>query len=329
MEFELDELQIDEDANKRARMRQLASEIATLRAQLNVPAAIRNTIGGAAIGAGMGLGAIGTLALGIIGYNMGSGKSLTDEQKAKIQAKLQAKAQELLRLQRDEEIEDSTSTGIMSSRDLKDYRYDNYDFDGKWLDLVGKPAKKFHMMVYGRPKQGKSYFCFDLAQYLSNFGKVLYIAAEEGFSATLQKKLEDMGGDNDNLDFANFRDYDTIKNALPGHDYRFVVIDSVNYIRIEPEQIEELKADNPRMALITVQQATKDGKFRGSQQFAHNCDIIIEVIQGVAHSTGRFAPPSEMAIFVAPEVKQQKGKAPAVKPVQQIDLFAEDSNEDY
>jgi predicted ATP-dependent serine protease len=328
MEFELDELQIDEDATKRARMRQLASEIATLRAQLNVPAAIRNTIGGAAIGAGMGLGAIGTLALGIIGYNMGSGKSLTDEQKAKIQAKLQAKAQELLRLQRDEEIEDSTSTGIMSSRDLKDYRYDNYDFDGKWLDLVGKPAKKFHMMVYGRPKQGKSYFCFDLAQYLSNFGKVLYIAAEEGFSATLQKKLEDMGGDNDNLDFANFRDYETIKNALPGHDYRFVVIDSVNYIRIEPEQIEELKADNPRMALITVQQATKDGKFRGSQQFAHNCDIIIEVIQGVAHSTGRFAPPSEMAIFVAPEKTNKPGKV-AKAPVEQLDIFADQEDSDF
>ena len=328
MDFEIDDIQIDEDATKRARMRQLASEIATLRAQLNVPAAIRNTIGGAAIGAGMGLGAIGTLALGIIGYNMGSGKSLTDEQKAKIQARLQAKAQELLRLQRDEEIEDSTSTGIMSSRDLKDYRYDNYDFDGKWLDLVGKPAKKFHMMVYGRPKQGKSYFCFDLAQYLSNFGKVLYIAAEEGFSATLQKKLEDMGGDNDNLDFANFRDYETIKNALPGHDYRFVVIDSVNYIRIEPEQIEELKADNPRMALITVQQATKDGKFRGSQQFAHNCDIIIEVIQGVAHSTGRFAPPSEMAIFVAPEKINKPGKV-AKAPVEQLDIFADQEDSDF
>ena len=327
MDFEIDDIQIDEDATKRARMRQLASEIATLRAQLNVPAAIRNTIGGAAIGAGMGLGAIGTLALGIIGYNMGSGKDLSDDQKAKIQAKLQAKAQELLRLQRDEEIEDSTSTGIMSSRDLKDYRYDNYDFDGKWLDLVGKPAKKFHMMVYGRPKQGKSYFCFDLAQYLSNFGKVLYIAAEEGFSATLQKKLEDMGGDNDNLDFANFRDYDTIKNALPGHDYRFVVIDSVNYIRIEPEQIEELKADNPRMALITVQQATKDGKFRGSQQFAHNCDIIIEVIQGVAHSTGRFAPPSEMAIFVAPEKTNKPGKVKA--PVEQLDIFADQEDSDF
>jgi predicted ATP-dependent serine protease len=278
------------------------------------------------------MGAIGTLALGIIGYNMGSGKDLSDEQKAKIQAKLQAKAQELLRLQRDEEIEDSTSTGIMSSRDLRDYRYDQYEFDGKWYDLVGKPGKKFHMMVYGRPKQGKSYFCFDLAQYLSNFGKVLYIAAEEGFSATLQKKLEDMGGDNDNLDFANFRDYETIKNALPGHDYRFVVIDSVNYIKIEPEEIEQLKADNPRMALITVQQATKDGKFRGSQQYAHNCDIIIEVIQGVAHHTGRFAPPSEMPIFVAPEKPnaQQKPKtlkAPA--PVEQLDIFSDMEDSDF
>jgi uncharacterized protein (DUF2342 family) len=78
MDFEIDDIQIDEDANKRARMRQLASEIATLRAQLNVPAAIRNTIGGAAIGAGLGMGAIGTLALGILGYNMGKGKDLSD-----------------------------------------------------------------------------------------------------------------------------------------------------------------------------------------------------------------------------------------------------------
>ena len=106
-----------------------------------------------------------------------------------------------------------------------------------------------------------------------------------------------MGGDNENLDFANFRDYETIKNALPGHDYRFVVIDSVNYIRIEPEQIEELKADNPRMALITVQQATKDGKYKGDTAYAHNCDIIVKVKEGVAFAQGRFAAPAEMPIF--------------------------------
>jgi hypothetical protein len=326
MDFEIDDIQIDEDAVKTARIKQLSSEIATMRAQLNVPAAIRGTIGGAAIGAGLGMGALGTVALGILGYNMSKDKTMSEEQRNALLQKLSAKAQELLRLQRDEEIEEATSGGIMSSRDLKDYRYDCYDFDGKWDDLVGKPAKKFHMMVYGRPKQGKSYFCFDLAQYLSNFGKVLYIAAEEGFSATLQKKLEDMGGDNDNLDFANFRDYETIKNEIPRHDYRFVIIDSVNYIRIEPEEIETLKEENPRMALITVQQATKDGKFRGSQQYAHNCDIIIEVIEGVAYHQGRFQVHSEMPIFTKPEAKKES-KPKALKPEQMS--FDFDTQEDF
>ena len=326
--FNLEDIDIDEDAAKSAKIDQLSKEIATLRAQLNVPASIRGTIGGAAIGAGLGMGAVGTLALGILGYNMSKDKTMSEEQRNAIEMKLRQKAQDLLRLQRDEEIEDATMGGIMSSRDLKDYRYDCYEFDGKWEDLVGKPSKKFHMMVYGRPKQGKSYFCFDLAQYLSNFGKVLYIAAEEGFSATLQKKLQDMGGDNPNLDFANFRDYETIKNALPGHDYRFVIIDSVNYIRIEPEEIETLKAENPRMALITVQQATKDGKFRGSQQYAHNCDIIIEVIEGVAYHQGRFQVHSEMPIFTKPEEKK-KSKAVAKPAAQEQMSFDFDTNEDF
>lgn len=326
--FNLEDIDIDEDAAKSAKIDQLSKEIATLRAQLNVPASIRGTIGGAAIGAGLGMGAIGTVALGILGYNMSKDKTMSEEQRNAIEMKLRQKAQDLLRLQRDEEIEDATMGGIMSSRDLKDYRYDCYEFDGKWEDLVGKPSKKFHMMVYGRPKQGKSYFCFDLAQYLSNFGKVLYIAAEEGFSATLQKKLQDMGGDNPNLDFANFRDYETIKNALPGHDYRFVIIDSVNYIRIEPEEIETLKAENPRMALITVQQATKDGKFRGSQQYAHNCDIIIEVIEGVAYHQGRFQVHSEMPIFTKPEEKK-RSKAVTKPAAQEQMSFDFDSNEDF
>lgn len=326
--FNLEDIDIDEDAAKSAKIDQLSKEIATLRAQLNVPASIRGTIGGAAIGAGLGMGAVGTLALGILGYNMSKDKTMSEEQRNALEMKLRQKAQDLLRLQRDEEIEDATMGGIMSSRDLKDYRYDCYEFDGKWEDLVGKPSKKFHMMVYGRPKQGKSYFCFDLAQYLSNFGKVLYIAAEEGFSATLQKKLQDMGGDNPNLDFANFRDYETIKNALPGHDYRFVIIDSVNYIRIEPEEIETLKAENPRMALITVQQATKDGKFRGSQQYAHNCDIIIEVIEGIAYHQGRFQVHSEMPIFTKPEEKK-KSKAVAKPAAQEQMSFDFDTNEDF
>lgn len=326
-DFEIngDDIQIDQDAILEAKKRQLTKEISQIRATLNVPAKLQTGIGGMAIGQALGVGNIGTALLGLVGFQLGSKKDIDDKTKAKLQAQLQAKARELLALERGEQVNDAKASGIMSADELVDYTYDSYPFDGKWQKLIGNPAKSFHMMVFGRPKQGKSIFCFQLAKYLSKFGKVLYIASEEGFSATLQQKLTEFGAVNPNLHFANFRDYETIKNELTGTDYEFVVVDSINFINLEPEDVEELKSLNKEKAFITIQQATKGGQFRGSQQFAHNCDIIIEVIQGVAHHTGRYAAPSEMNIFENPQFKTKKvsqsAPAPQVPQSGQLEMW--------
>jgi predicted ATP-dependent serine protease len=307
-DFEINDsdLQIDNEAINQARIDQLYREINQLRAQLNVPPGIQKAIGGMGIGYGLGLGSLGSVAMGFLGYQLGKGKELNDKQKQQIQAQLQLKARELLSLERGEQVEQAKISGVMSADELVEYKYDSYPFDGKWKNLIGNPAKSFHMMVFGRPKQGKSIFCFQLAKYLSKFGKVLYIASEEGFSATLQQKLQEFGAINPNLYFANYRDYETIKQNITGQDYEFIIIDSINFINLEPEDVEELKSLNKEKAFITIQQATKGGQFRGSQQFAHNCDIIIEVIQGVANHTGRYAAPSEMQIFDKPNFKTNK-----------------------
>ena len=200
------------------------------------------------------------------------------------------------------EIGGDAGDGIMSASDLMNFKYNKYDFGGKWGDFVGQPSINFHAMVYGRPKQGKSILSVQWAKYLSeNFGKVLYVASEEGFSVTLQKKVMEFAMDNPNLDFANFRDFEQIKNAVNRGGYRFVFIDSVNYIRITPEDVEDIKAENPQTAFITIQQATKNGNFRGSQEFAHNCDMVIRVEAGMASHQGRFQEPTEMAVFDQPE----------------------------
>jgi RecA/RadA recombinase len=322
----LNEQDIDFDINdqeelaKQKLIEQLSKEIAQLRAQINVPPALSNAIGGLGIGAGLGVGAIGSVALGFLGYQLGKGKEIDPKQKQRIVAVLQQKARELLSLQRGEQVEEAKMSGIMSADELRDYTYRSYPFDGKYKALVGQPARSFHMMVFGRPKQGKSIFCFQLAKYLTKFGKVLYIAAEEGFSATLQQKLTEFGAVNQNLYFANYRNFEQIRENLKGSDYEFVVIDSINFINLEPEDVETLKAENKEKAFITIQQATKNGAFRGSQQFAHNCDIIIEVVEGVANHTGRYAAPSEMQIFDKPNFKKNKAED---KPANQLQMFSE------
>jgi len=322
----LNEQDIDFDINdqeelaKQKRIEQLSKEIAQLRAQINVPPALSNAIGGLGIGAGLGVGTIGSVALGFLGYQLGKGKEIDPKQKERIAGVLQQKARELLSLQRGEQVEEAKMSGIMSADELRDYTYRSYPFDGKYKALVGQPARSFHMMVFGRPKQGKSIFCFQLAKYLTKFGKVLYIAAEEGFSATLQQKLTEFGAVNQNLYFANYRNFEQIRENLKGSDYEFVVIDSINFINLEPEDVETLKAENKEKAFITIQQATKNGAFRGSQQFAHNCDIIIEVVEGVANHTGRYAAPSEMQIFDKPNFKKNKAED---KPANQLQMFSE------
>jgi len=287
----------------------IQAHISSLKAKLEYPPAIRMGILGGIVGTYFG-GKAGTAIGAISGLYLGSKQKIEGVEREVILNQIAALQDELRKVAESGELTEGEISGIMNSQELMNYKYDSYTFNGKWHDLIGDPGKRFHMMVFGRPKQGKSIFCVQFANYFSqNFGPVLYVAAEEGFSVTLQKKIREFGMANNNMDFANYRNYEQIRAALQAKPYKLVFIDSVNFIKITPEQIEELKAQNPQTAFVTVQQATKGGQFRGSQEYAHNCDIIIEVIAGIAHQQGRYQVHSEMPIFEGPEQKQ--GEKPA------------------
>jgi hypothetical protein len=287
----------------------IQAHISSLKAKLEYPPAIRMGILGGIVGTYFG-GKAGTAIGALSGLYLGSKQKIEGVEREVILNQIAALQDELRKVAESGELTEGEISGIMNSQELMNYKYDSYTFNGKWHELIGDPGKRFHMMVFGRPKQGKSIFCVQFANYFSqNFGPVLYVAAEEGFSVTLQKKIREFGMANNNMDFANYRNYEQIRAALQAKPYKLVFIDSVNFIKITPEQIEELKAQNPQTAFVTVQQATKGGQFRGSQEYAHNCDVIIEVIAGTAHQQGRYQVHSEMPIFEGPEQKQ--GEKPA------------------
>lgn len=304
MDFNASEFDIPEQNPKEERDQQiklLRNEIQFLKSELNMGAKMQGLIGGSAVGYALGMGGLGIGLGAILGYNLAQNKTITPELRQKIIIAIKQKKAQLDRLENLENVKKAQSTGIMSSTDMTHYEYEDLPFTGKWEEFIGRPAKNFHALVFGRPKMGKSYFSISFAKYLSNFGRVIYIASEEGFSATLKKKIDDFGLTNSKVDFANFRDFTQIKNSLRQNPYDFIFIDSINFINLEPQDVEELKDLNPDSGFVTIQQATKQGYARGSQEFAHNSDIIIEVVNGVAYATGRFAPPAEMQIFDTPQ----------------------------
>ena len=116
---------------------------------------------------------------------------------------------------------------------------------------------------------------------IKHHGEVLYVAFEEGYGYTLKEKITRIGAIHPRLHFSE---------ELPGKlgSYDFVFIDSVSRAGMELEDMIELKNKYPRTSFIFIFHATKDGKFKGGNELAHEVDVIIEVENGMARGKGRF-----------------------------------------
>ena len=147
-------------------------------------------------------------------------------------------------------------------------------------------------MVFGLPKMGKSYLCIEFAGYLArNHGKVLYVAREEGLDATLQQKLNDKNVKHPNLFVSDF-----LPDNLSAYD--FIFLDSVNKLGLSSSDLDALRKGNQGKSFVFVFQTTKDGNFRGKNEFQHDVDVVIEVPQqGKAVQFGRYNQGGEMDIF--------------------------------
>ena len=289
-----------------AEIKVLSGEINQLENMLKYPLAFKNAIAGGLLGYFLtkrmakdnNIAILGSLASSYAAFTFSQNKDLTTEQKHAINEQIIIRKQKLRNLGVEIKAEE---TGILSASELETMDYDKYIFgDDKFGNFIGNPAVGFHAIVFALPKAGKSIWSMQFADYLANhFGNVLYIASEEGFKGTIKDKITEWTTNRTHLKFANFKGYEEIKDNISG--YEFVFIDSLDFANITVDEMEELKELNPTTSFITVKQVTKDGKFRGSQEYAHNCDIIVEIIEGIAYQKGRYNPQSEMEVFTKEE----------------------------
>jgi hypothetical protein len=192
----------------------------------------------------------------------------------------------------DEPIEEDMPLGdhaqVIPTAELAGMEFETIGLQGKYHDLIGDPCVGFSAMVFGLPKSGKSTLCIDFAKYLAeHHGKVLYCAIEEKFGYTLKEKVERLKAVHPKL---------YVAEEIPENfsDFNFVFIDSVSRANLTIEDLNRLRSDYPRVAFIFIFHTTKNGQFRGQNQFAHDVDVIIEVKDGKAKSNGRFNTSSEI-----------------------------------
>ena len=95
-------------------------------------------------------------------------------------------------------------------------KFVTFDFDGPWLSTMGNPEKSGNWIVYGKEKNGKTWFSLKLADYLSQFDRVAYISGEEGTGMNFIEAMQraDISPDNKNLKIYEYLPLDELKDLL-------------------------------------------------------------------------------------------------------------------
>jgi hypothetical protein len=103
-----------------------------------------------------------------------------------------------------------------------------------------------------------------LSYIAKHHGKFLYVAIEEGFGYTLKEKFERLNAIHPNLVNA-----EKLPDDLTG--FQFVFIDSVSKAGLTTDDLTSLRKQYPKISFIHIFHTTKEGNFRGKQDFESLC----------------------------------------------------------
>lgn len=166
---------------------------------------------------------------------------------------------------------------VMTTSEMLARGSEIYEFTGKFKELMGEPGKGFDVMIYGKPGNGKSTFALQLAEYIGErYADVLYVSSEQYDTASLKQNIAMNGIDTDYIFWTD------ALNRKDVSKYDFVVIDSINNLDLDIEAFKDLKNKNRNTSFILIFQVTKDGNFKGSQEWEHEVDMVVHVEKGVA-----------------------------------------------
>jgi adenosyl cobinamide kinase/adenosyl cobinamide phosphate guanylyltransferase len=182
-----------------------------------------------------------------------------------------------------------------SPLEIEEANVEVYPFADEWKSLLGEPDIRFSTLIRGEAKSGKSTYCAKFAQMISQFGRVLYVSAEERIrSKTLQLRVKRCGVVSPKVRFVHTKNIDEIDDMIRTGGYRFVIFDSTQHINMSYERFEALRQKYKRRKLsyhLVMQMGVSIEKWK------HEVDVLINVKEGYAYTHGRYGKSDRMQVL--------------------------------
>lgn len=191
-----------------------------------------------------------------------------------------------------------------------------YDFEGEFLRVFGRPEKIAKWFITGPSFSGKSSFVFIISAYLTKFGNVDYDSFEEGDSATIVDKIIKHGlADKPGFKILPKVPIADLKERLSKRkSASFAVVDSVQHAQMGKAEycdlVDSLCNQRKGKSLLFINHWIKNDL---TKHIKHDCDIKVEIINFVARIESRFTGRCLFWVIWEDEAKKKWGKRyPAV-----------------
>lgn len=140
----------------------------------------------------------------------------------------------------------------------------------KWQAAIGQPEFTGSWFIYGAPKHGKTSFAMMLSKYLTAFGKVLYVTAEEGISLAFKQAMQRHNIEDVEKKWFVF-DRQSIPNIMDlvavlkrQRSPKIIFIDSIWFYRIRQTEYRKLKELFPDKLFVYISHVDHNGKPKGA-----------------------------------------------------------------
>ncbi len=176
-----------------------------------------------------------------------------------------------------------------------------FAFKGIWRKVFGTPERSGIWLIYGKEKNGKTWFCLKLAEYLSQFEKVLYVSAEEGFGLAFVEacKRAKLDPKNKNLKFLEYTPIEEIKPKLKSErGYRVVFIDNITVYKDELKYgvLRKLADEFKNVLFVYIAHEEKGEPYTATAKLAKKLAHIFCVVEGLATTIAGRCPGGVLTI---------------------------------
>ncbi len=181
-------------------------------------------------------------------------------------------------------------------KQLRQRKYKLFDFKGIWQAVFGNPERNGFWLIYGAEKNGKTWFSLKLAEYLSNFEKVLYVSAEQGMSKSFQDTHQRAGLDagNRRLKFLDYVPIAELEEVLDGKrtSPKIIFIDNITIYKDELQygEMRRLQRKYNNRLFVFVAHEEQSEPYTAPAKLCKKLAEIYIRVQGLACKVGGRCP---------------------------------------